>query len=143
MVVSPHAGRATGKFRHYFNILDEHENLPREVSWEKDVRTWEAQTSKIDTGSNFRTPDSEVEGENEVECVFLISKLDKEVVAEAKRNDLKNWADNEVYEIIHDDGQQTVSVKWIITQKTEKDDCVESESVPCGKRLQRSRGDQK
>ena len=55
-----------------------------------------------------------------MEHVFLTSKLDKEVVAEAKINDLKNWADNEVYEIIHDGGQQTVSVKWVITQKTEK-----------------------
>ena len=115
------AGKATGKYRYYFNILDEQESQPREVNWEKDVRSWEAQTSKIDSGSNFATPDSEVEGENEVEHVFLTSKLDKEVAAEAKRNELKNWADIEVYEIIHDDDQQNVSVKWVITQKTEKD----------------------
>ena len=84
-------------------------------------RSWDVQTSKTDSGSNFATPDSEVEGENEVEHVFLTSKLNKEVVAEAKRNELKNCADNEVYDITHDDGQQIVFVKWVITQKTEKD----------------------
>ena len=29
------AGKANGKYRYYFNILDEHESQPREVNWEK------------------------------------------------------------------------------------------------------------
>ena len=33
------AGKATGKYQYYFNILDEHESQPREVNWEKDVRS--------------------------------------------------------------------------------------------------------
>ena len=120
MLVS-HEGKASGKYWYYFNILDEHESQPREVTWEKDVRSWEAQTSKTDNGRNIATPDSEVEGENEVENVFVTSKLGKEVIVEAKRNEPKNWADNEVYDIIPDDGHQTAPVKWVITQKTEKD----------------------
>ena len=38
-------------------------------------------------------------------------------VMEAKEKEIENWIDNNVFEEIEDNGQQTISVRWVITEK--------------------------
>ena len=38
-------------------------------------------------------------------------------VAKAKEYEIKNWVNNDVFEEVEDIGQQTISVRWVITEK--------------------------
>ena len=42
-------------------------------------------------------------------------------VMEAKEKEIENWIDNDVFEEMEDNGQQTISVRWVITEKAEND----------------------
>ena len=42
-------------------------------------------------------------------------------VMEAKEKEIQNWIDNEVFEEIEDSGQQTISVRWVVTEKAPND----------------------
>ena len=45
-------------------------------------------------------------------------------VAEAQEKELETWIENDVFEEIEDRGQRTISVRWIITEKTKNDQIV-------------------
>ena len=40
-------------------------------------------------------------------------------VIEAKEKEIENWIDNDVFEEIEDNGQQTISVRWVVTEKAQ------------------------
>ena len=39
-------------------------------------------------------------------------------ITEAKEKELNNWRDQEVYDVVKDDGQPCITVRWVITPKT-------------------------
>ena len=54
------------------------------------------------------------------ETQMLIFFNSTEVMA-AKEKEIENWIENEVFEEIEDSGQQTISVRWVVTEKTPND----------------------
>ena len=51
---------------------------------------------------------------------FKREVCDKSVIA-AKNAELENWASNGVYEEVDDEGQDSMSVRWVITSKVVDD----------------------
>ena len=48
----------------------------------------------------------------------LMSKSERHDVLEAKQKELKNWIDHDVYEEVEDKGQNYISVRWLMTEKS-------------------------
>ena len=61
--------------------------------------------------------------EKESEQVLILNNIreDDKEVCKAKETEMKNLEDNDVFEWVSDNGQRTVSCRWVITEK-EKDD---------------------
>ena len=58
---------------------------------------------------------------NPEEVLLTGSKLLDMTVLETKLNELDKWKSYEVYEEVPDNGQKTISVRWVCTEKdTEK-----------------------
>ena len=47
----------------------------------------------------------------------LIVLYNNQSIAKAKSDEIKNWIDNDVFEEVDDEGQPTISVRWVITEK--------------------------
>ena len=88
------AGKVGGKYTHCYNV----ENQKGEVEWidlSQAVMKWR------------ELPDSE-------DVLFCGTTGE---VYKAKLEELENWSQNGVFEKVKDNGQTTVSVRWIITEK--------------------------
>ena len=95
-------GKATGKNWAYLNILDDGENETKGINFETDIEKWKVVN---DPGS-----------ENNV--AFLSKACpEEEKVRVAKELELKNWKSFGVYEEVEDIGQQSLSSRWVITEK--------------------------
>ena len=93
------AGKAGGLYGHCFNIEKEPDN---EVTWidlSRCVDKWR------------EIPDEEVN---------LISNNKPEVL-QAKHAEIEQWKTNNVFEEVEDEGQKTISVRWIVTEKVKGD----------------------
>ena len=56
--------------------------------------------------------------ENQEEVLITNSvKLHDQLVIDAKQVELKKLVDNDVYVEVPDEGQETVTVKWVVTKK--------------------------
>ena len=54
--------------------------------------------------------------------VLMASKMDiqkEKIVSDAKEKELKKWMDFNVYEEVKDEGQKSISVRWVMTEKDE------------------------
>ena len=94
-------GKATRKYKNYRNIRNKETNQIECVDWKAEVKEW-----------YMKNPE---------EVLLTGSKLPDMTVLEAKLNELDKWKKYEVYEEIPDNGQKTISVCWVGTEKnTEK-----------------------
>ena len=89
------AGKAKGKYGNCFNVCGD---ADKEVSW-YDLRK--------DFSDLKVVPD-------EVEMVILFNCED---VMNAKQSEIQNWKDNNVYKEVDNNGQDVISVRWVITEK--------------------------
>ena len=89
------AGKATGKYRDCYNFR-----------WDSDGSTSWADLNRDFNSWKIVNEDTEV----------LILFNSGEVMC-AKELELQNWKDNEVYEEVEDVGQETLSVRWVVTEK--------------------------
>ena len=95
--IHSHAGKAKGKHKNCLNM----ENKEGEIQWfdfSKDIEEWEPVC----------------------EDVLLTNNLEKDSVEVAKQKELENWNANNVYEEDKDEGQQSISCRWVITSKVVK-----------------------
>ena len=88
------AGKATGKYKNCFNLQRDSDGS---VDW--------IDLSKVEQLKEI--PD-------EQEMLVLYNSSD---VALAKEKEMENWINNEVYDEVPDEGQNTISVRWVITEK--------------------------
>lgn len=89
------AGKATGKYKDCYNFRWDSDGS---ISWadvNKDFSTWEV-----------------VDDDTEMLVLF-----NSEEVLCAKEREIKSWQDNGVYEEVDDVGQETLSVRWVVTEK--------------------------
>ena len=50
-----------------------------------------------------------------------VSHHDRPEVRDAKINEIKNFEDNETFEMVEDVGQETIGCHWVITKKEKHD----------------------
>ena len=95
------AGKATGKYKNCFNIERDDDGS---VEW-----------------MNF----------DGVECVEIIPESEDRIVmfnsdetSKAKESEIQNWIRNQVYEEVDDLGQDSMSVRWVITEKMKNNEII-------------------
>ena len=93
------AGKSTGKYKSCYNFQNEGNGEESWSDFEKDV-------------SETR----EMQADEEI----MITISDERTM-EAKKKEIASWIDNEVFEEVEWDGQPTISVRWIITEKVKKE----------------------
>lgn len=89
------AGKATGKHKDCYNFR-----------WDSD-----GSVSWADLNSDFSTWEIISEG---TEMMILFNS---EEVMCAKEKEMRNWRDNKVFEEVEDLGQESLSVRWVVTEK--------------------------
>lgn len=89
------AGKATGKYRYFVNVLDDGEENAKCLNWQE-VDDWK-----------------EIESHETYLCMEEMEK--------AKLSELQNWQSNNVYTSVLDSGQKCVSCRWIISEKQNPD----------------------
>ena len=95
IIILSRAGKATGKYRTCFNIRDESNNTTGWIDVNKDIYNWRIV--------------------RDTEEVMITCSNDE--CMKAKRAEMKNWIDNDVFEEVENQGQKAISTRWIITQK--------------------------
>ena len=88
------AGKVGGKYGHCFNVKKGDGTIDW-IDMSKDVEKW-----------RMLSDDEEI----------LIT-FDNEDVFKAKLRELESWKQNNVFEEVENEGQDLISVKWIITEK--------------------------
>ena len=101
------AGKASGQYSSYWNTI------------RPDGSNHIVDFSKIHRWSILK-PDpecepSETDQENQVDLAFLVSRQTKE--SEAKSIELDQWRSMGVYKEIPDDGQDCISLRWVVKDK--------------------------
>ena len=97
------AGKATGKYANSLNVKMDGEDDITCVNWHELAADWK---------------EKEVPMENQEEVLITNSvKLHDQLVIDAKQVELKKLVDNDVYVEVPDEGQETVTVKWVVTKK--------------------------
>ena len=89
------AGKATGKYSNAYNIRRDDNGECECVDLDRDVDNWRL----ID---------------NDEEVLILLNSNE---VYKAKVSEIDNWNNNDVYNEVLDEGQNTISVKWVVTEK--------------------------
>ena len=90
------AGKATGKYKHYFNVLNLENNSVKDIDWQT-IKEWRSLSGPED--------------------VFLSDNIVDDALLEAKIYEIEKWKQNNVFEPVQYVGQQTVSSRWVITEK--------------------------
>ena len=110
-VVWQRTGKATGKYRDYWSVIEEDTGETKEYDTVNDWKGWNAVDTydKINQKVNH---DAEILLTNEQDEGNL-----REAVSVAKQAELSKWIEEEVFEEIKDVGQDTLSTTWVITQK--------------------------
>ena len=101
------AGKATGKYRNCVNIQLEGDPEIIDVDWTEFASEWK-----------------EVDGKNNIDeqqtTTVLLSgapEMYDQQVIDAKNKELQKFKKRKVYEEVPDEGQETVSVRWVVTVK--------------------------
>src|SRR5215469_9827209 len=55
--------------------------------------------------------------DDETEAEVFLTKIEQDKVKEAKRKEIKNWTEKEVFEETPDKGQKAISTRWILKNK--------------------------
>ena len=101
-------GKATGINKYYFNVQNrlKKDNIG--------VNLDQMEYERIEEFTN--------DEENENSNITNISKEDlgDERIIQAKEKELENWKNFEVYEEVEDKGQNTISTRWVITEKSQQ-----------------------
>ena len=107
------AGKATGKYKSHWNVSD------GEDVFEVDMENVEWKIPESDSLSQGDTSVCQSVDEINLNEAY-VSEVDK-ATQDAKRNELENWKVEGVYEEVNDNGQETISVRWVVTPKLVND----------------------
>ena len=104
------AGKATGKYGTHWNLVDGNSLIELNMN---EVE-WRSPSHNSDSSDDSEYVDTEHE-EVHLSEVF-VSTVDEQTLS-AKTKELESWKMEEVYEEVEDSGQETISVRWVITPK--------------------------
>ena len=93
--VHSRAGKATGKYHYHLNIQSPKNNKIEEYGFSSDIVEWYPITKEV----------------------MIVKYKDLNSITAAKEKEFKNWRDNDVYCEVEDEGQNTVSCRWVTETK--------------------------
>ena len=97
------AGKATGRYKHNWNVKNSDGQI-MDLDFENDLAQW-------------RYAEESTATEEEVNwCNIFTAEIDTKT-EQAKQAELQNWINEKVYDEVQDNGQGTISVRWVITPK--------------------------
>ena len=97
-------GKSTGKNKFYFNVTDETEGTQKGVHLDRvHFEIMDKPDDKSDEDVNITT--------------IPTSEHWKTEVVQAKEREIDNWKTFKVFTEVPDNGQKTISTKWVITKK--------------------------
>ena len=102
-------GKATGKYRGWFNVCDKHDSKQKAVNFESPGLQWEHIQNINEITENNQTDEIN-------ETLITTSQKNKDVL-QAKQVELNSWKTFSVYEEVPDIGQATISTRWVINEK--------------------------
>lgn len=107
------SGKATGKYRKWFYVKEKGDSsVLKELDFDNDVEDWKV----VETNSGET---DEAGTSEEANVVFIpLHRHDDPEVRVAKDEELASWKKFQVYEEIEDHGQQVISTRWVITEKS-------------------------
>ena len=105
------AGKATGKYSKWINIHPDNGEV-KAVDFGNDIQDW-----KYVEGGH-----SEPENASEENITEVFISSSNENVMPAKKFELNNWKNFDVYEEVEDKGQSAISVTWVCTERIKKDE---------------------
>ena len=94
-LISSRAGKASGKYKNWLNIVNLPDNTSECIDWESQVVEWKA----VDNN------------------VLLASTKKDQGYENAKKLELEKWVEMGVYDVVEDTGQHYVTVKWVLSEK--------------------------
>ena len=92
--------RKTSKYVNWINIRNAKDDKDSSVNWDN-IEWWR-----------------QIETEAVLATVLVDYLEDDERIIKAKRNEMQNLNEHNVYDWVNDDGQDAVSCKWVLTEKT-------------------------
>ena len=105
------AGKATGKYSKWINIHPDNGEV-KAVDFGNDIQDW-----KYVEGGH-----SEPENASEENITEVFICASNENVMPAKKFELDNWKNFDVYEEVEDKGQSAISARWVCTERIKKDE---------------------
>jgi len=96
-VIKGRAGKASGKYKHWFNVMDE--ETSEEKSLDFSVLKWKKST-------NDENPREE-----------SVKIVTDEKTLQAKESELEKLREFDTYEEVEDCGQKALSTRWVVTEK--------------------------
>ena len=121
--IKSRAGKAKGKYSAHWNT-ERNDGSDHIVDF-SDVHSWEIQQSEPDATVEHQ-PDTTVEHQSDT--LLLACKQSREL--EAKMTELNQWKDMGVYKEVENQGQDCISLRWVLKDKLDN-----SGSVICKARL--------
>ena len=95
--VHSRGGKVSGKYCNWFNVKNVHSGDIEAIDWKEKIEAWHP----ID-----------------IEPVWITgTKLDDLAVDEAKAKELLSWQEHNVYTEVANEGQTTISTRWVCTTK--------------------------
>ena len=98
----------TRKAKHMINIKKLDDETEECINWEKDIKEWKLFAENILVTSLWNPTKEE-------NVVLITSNTDE--YQEAKEKEILNWQAMKVYDEVENEGQNFISVRWVLTEK--------------------------
>ena len=116
------SGKATGKWANSWNIQTS-DGIIRSVDFSKDVSEWRFcdGPNTVSTDNNLLVLQGNTVNHPEIDSEILyhstfIASVDQDIT-DAKQRELNAWKSEHVYDVVPDEGQKCINVRWVITPK--------------------------
>lgn len=98
-------GKASGKYKRHLNIIDD-TNQKKWINWDESAEEWIQ-------GPNVDIPVEEV-------LISEVHNWNANEVLESKFTEIQKWRNYEAFDEVVDEGQKSISTRWVITEKEGK-----------------------
>ena len=106
------AGKATGRNKYMMNVVQD-QREPFWLDFQHRVTEWKLDQAEAEQDSDRE--DVMLVYTNDSEDVLLVYKNGE--LEKAKKNELRKWLDNDVFEQVPDNGQPRIYTRWICTNR--------------------------
>ena len=91
------AGKATGKYGNWLNMKRLDNDVEYNLDWKNEISEWEPVPHNV-----------------------LMAQVKEDKFEDARMKELENWRKMKVYEVVEDQGQPAISVRWVYKEKVDE-----------------------